>query len=76
MTRIIESAWCGSPRSLAIHATTLFRLRTAWRFLGLVVPVSVKDPEGWDALEIYTVVLETVGLDVDNGAQSVVLLFC
>jgi hypothetical protein len=37
--------------------------RKPWRLQGEVVPASEKDPDGWNAADKFTVVLETVGLN-------------
>ena len=42
---------------------TLYKWRKAWRLQGEVVPASEKEPEGWNAADKFTVVLETAGLN-------------
>jgi transposase len=46
-----------------IHIATLYARRKGWRLEGEVVPASQKDPEGWNAADMFTVVLETAGLN-------------
>jgi transposase len=48
---------------LGIHIVTLYNWRKAWRLQGEAVPASEKDPEGWNAADKFTVVLETAGLN-------------
>ena len=48
---------------LGIHVMTLYKWRKAWRLQGEVVPASEKEPEGWNAADKFTVVLETAGLN-------------
>jgi transposase len=48
---------------LGIHVVTLYNWRKAWRLQGEVVPASEKEPEGWNAADKFTVVLETAGLN-------------
>ena len=48
---------------LCIHVLTLYTWRKAWLLQGVVVPASEKDPEGWGATDMFTVVLETAGLN-------------
>ena len=48
---------------LGIHVMTLYKWRKAWRLLGEVVPASEKEPEGWNAADKFTVVLESAGLN-------------
>jgi len=48
---------------LGIHIITLYNWRRAWRLQGEVVPASEKDPDGWSAIDKFTVVLETAGLN-------------
>ena len=48
---------------LGIHVVTLYNWRKTWRLQGEVVPASEKDPEGWNAADKFTVVLETDGLN-------------
>jgi len=40
---------------------SLYNWRKTWRLQGEVVPASEKDPEGWDATDKFTVVLEPLG---------------
>jgi hypothetical protein len=40
---------------------TLYKWRKAWRLQGEVVPVSEMEPEGWNAADKFTVVLESAG---------------
>jgi transposase-like protein len=49
---------------LGIHVMTLYKWRKAWRLQGEVVPSSEKEPEGWNAADKFTVVLESAGLNV------------
>jgi transposase-like protein len=54
---------------LGIHVVTLYNWRKAWRLQGEVVPASEKEPEGWSAVDKFTVVVETAGLnDTELGA--------
>ena len=46
-----------------IQIVTLYNRRKAWRLNGEVVPASEKEPEGWDAADKFTVVMETAGLN-------------
>jgi transposase len=48
---------------LSIHVVTLYNWRKTWQFQGEVVPASEKDPEGWGAIDKFTVVLKTAGLN-------------
>ena len=48
---------------LGIHVVTLYNWRKAWRLQGEVVPASEKEPEGWNAADKFTVVLESAGLN-------------
>ena len=48
---------------LGIHVITLYKWRKTWRLEGEVVPASEKEPEGWNAADKFTVVLETAGLN-------------
>ena len=48
---------------LGIHVMTLYKWRKAWRLQGEVVPASEKEPEGWNAADKFTVVLESSGLN-------------
>ena len=48
---------------LGIHVVTLYSWRKAWRSEGQVVPASQKDPDGWGLADIFTVVLQTAGLN-------------
>jgi transposase len=48
---------------LSIHVVTLYNWRKTWRLQGEVVQSSEKDPEGWEATDRFTVVLETAGLN-------------
>ena len=48
---------------LDIRIVTLYNWRKAGRLQGEVVPASEKDPEDWGAIDKYTVVLETAGLN-------------
>ena len=48
---------------LGIHVMTLYKWRKAWRLQGEVVPASEKEPEGWNAADKFTVVLESAGLN-------------
>ena len=48
---------------LGIHVMTLYNWRKAWRLQGEVVPSSEKEPEGWNAADKFTVVLESAGLN-------------
>ena len=48
---------------LGIHVVTLYNWRKAWLLQGEVVPASEKDPDGWSAADMFTVVLETAGLN-------------
>jgi hypothetical protein len=55
--------------ALGIHVVTLYNWRKSWRLQGEVVPASEKDPEGWEATDKFTVVLETAGLNVTALCQ-------
>lgn len=46
-------------KELGIHVITLYKWRKAWRLQGEVVPASQKEPEGWNATDKFTVVLES-----------------
>jgi len=46
---------------LGIHVMSLYKWRKAWRLQGEVVPVSEMEPEGWNAADKFTVVLESAG---------------
>ena len=46
---------------LGIHLMSLYKWRKAWRSQGEVVPVSEMEPEGWNAADKFTVVLESAG---------------
>ena len=46
---------------LGIHVMTLYKWRKAWRLQAEVVPVSEMEPEGWNAADKFTVVLESAG---------------
>ena len=48
---------------LGIHVMTLYNWRKAWRLQGEVVPASEKEPEGWNAADKFTVVLESAGFN-------------
>ena len=48
---------------LGIHLATLYNWRKAWRLQGEVVPASEKEPEGWNAADKFTVVVESAGLN-------------
>jgi len=48
---------------MGIHVATLYNRRPTWRLQLEVVPASEKDPEGWDATDKFTIVLETAGLN-------------
>ena len=48
---------------LGIHVVTLYNWRKAWRLQGKVVSASEKEPEGLNATDNFTVVLETAGLN-------------
>ena len=48
---------------LGIHVMTLYKRRKTWRLQGEVVPASEKDPDGWSAVDKFTVVLENAGLN-------------
>ena len=48
---------------LGIHLATLYNWRKAWRLQGEVVPASEKEPEGWNAADKFTVVLESAGFN-------------
>jgi len=48
---------------LGIHVVTLYNWRKAWRLQGEVVPASEKEPEGWSAADMFTVVMESAGLN-------------
>lgn len=48
--------------ALGIHVFTLDYWRKAWWLQGEVVPACEKDPDGWSATDMPTVVLETAGL--------------
>ena len=50
-------------QELGIHVITLYKWRKAWRLQGEVVPATQKEPEGWNAADKFTVVLETAGLN-------------
>jgi transposase-like protein len=50
-------------KELGIHVITLYKWRKAWRLQGEVVPASQKEPEGWNAADKFTVVLETAGMN-------------
>jgi transposase len=49
-------------KELGIHVMTLYSWRKSWRLQG-EVPASEKEPEGWDARDKFTLVLETAGLN-------------
>ena len=46
-------------QELGIHQATLYNWRKSWRLQGEVVSASEKDPEGWTAVDKFTVVLES-----------------
>jgi len=48
---------------LGIHIVTPYNWRKAWWLQGEVVPASENDPDGWSAVDNFTVVLETAGLN-------------
>ena len=50
-------------QELGIHVMTLYKWRKAWRLQGEVVQASEKEPEGWNAADKFSVVLESVGLN-------------
>jgi len=50
-------------KELGIHLTTLYAWRKAWRLQGEVVPASEKNQEGWSTADMFTVVLESAGLN-------------
>ena len=50
-------------QELGIHVITLYKWRKAWRLQGEVVPATQKEPEGWNAADKFTVVLETAGMN-------------
>jgi transposase-like protein len=50
-------------QELGIHVITLYKWRKAWRLQGEVVPATQKGPEGWNAADKFTVVLETAGMN-------------
>ena len=49
---------------LGIHVVTLYNWRKTWRLQGEVVPSSEKEPEGWSAVDKFTVVLEMSELNM------------
>ena len=53
-------------KEMGIHIATLYAWRKAWRVQGEVVPASEKDPEGWSAVDKFTVVLESTGLNASE----------
>ena len=50
-------------QELGIHLATLYNWRKLWRLQGEVVPASEKDPDRWSAVDKFTVVLESAGLN-------------
>ena len=48
---------------LGIHVMTLYKWRKAWRLQGEVVPSSEREPEDWSAADMFTVMLESAGLN-------------
>jgi len=50
-------------KELGIHIATLYAWRKTWRLQGEVVPASEKAPETWSTAGIFTVVLESAGLN-------------
>jgi len=46
-----------------IHVITLYEWRKALRLHREMVPAFEKDPQGWSAIDKFTVVLETAGLN-------------
>ena len=48
---------------LGIRVMTLYKWRQAWRLQGEVVPSSEREPEDWSAVDMFTVVLESAGLN-------------
>ena len=48
---------------LGIHVVTLYNWKKAWRLQGEVVPASEKGTEGWSAGDMFTVGMETAGLN-------------
>ena len=51
------------PAELGIHVVNLYNWRKPWRLQREVVRASEKEPEGWSAADIFTVILETAGLN-------------
>lgn len=55
----------------AIHVINLYGWRKAWRLQWVVVPASEKNPEGWGATDMFTVVLATAGTDILHAPKTV-----
>ena len=53
-------------KELGIHIATLYAWRKAWRLQGGADPASENDPEGWSAADMFTVVLESTGLNTSE----------
>ena len=49
---------------LRMHVVILYNWRMSWRLQGEVLSASQKDPEGWGATYMFTVVLQTAGLNI------------
>ena len=49
---------------LGFYVMTISKWSKAWRLQGEVVPASENEPERWSAADKFTLVLETLGLNV------------
>ena len=52
---------------------TLYKWRKIWRLKGEVVPASDKEPEGWNAADKFTVVLDSAGLNATELSARVLM---